>query len=201
MKLSCDRSAARHYADEQGKRYFSVSQVLDVLEPDKYKYVRPEVLQAKSELGTTLHLYFGLVLSARMGFCQMPPRPDGLLGGYFDGMVACIEQHNMVPIRIEEPSVWPGKPCAGCPDTLCYWGGKRIITLPDLKTTADEDMRSHKVQVTAYHRFEDYREARSLRIIYLRKDGTFDAPEVKPNPGYEAWFLNGLNVLVGRETL
>ena len=65
MNLIVHRGAPREYKDlDTGEEYFSVSQVLDVLEPDAFKYVSDEVLEATKRRGEKLHMFFSLILGA-----------------------------------------------------------------------------------------------------------------------------------------
>ena len=92
-------------------------------------------------------------------------------------------------------------PFAGTPDLLAWTNGngKRLLSLPDLKTGVKA--RWHRVQVQAYHRLDGYQEATALRLLYIHADGSEpDYLTVKRDPRDFAAFQSALNLLLWRES-
>ena len=197
MNLICTRGAAYEYTDQDtGKKYFSVSQVLDVLDPHAFDAVNAEVLAAAQDRGTALHVLFGLLLIARAGLCEQPERPSGDLGGYFDAMERFIAEKQPETIRVEEPSLNDRLRFAGTPDCLVTIA-KRVMLI-DLKTGGKRVV--HKTQLIAYRSMEGYGEAKQMGTLYVHKDGTYQLDMLdKPDEAFHlAWMQAGLSVLHGR---
>jgi len=198
VNLRCTRGEAREYKDlDTGKEYFSVSQCLNVLDPDAFESVPPEVLEAARQRGTDLHVIFGLLLLSRLNLCEKPERPSGKLGGYFDGMEKFIADHNPIPVRVEESSTNEKLGVAGTADCL-VWIGK-ILVLIDLKTGAKRAV--HKTQLVAgYRPMQGYTEAKKMATLYVHADGTYklDYVDRADEALHLAWFQAGVTVLNGR---
>lgn len=197
MNLKCERGEPFEYTDlDSGRKYFSVSQCLSVLDPHAFDSVPPEVLAAAQQRGTDLHVLFGLLLLSRLYLCEKPERPSGGLAGYFDAMEKFIAEHNPIPVRVEESSVNEAHRYAGTPDCLVLLG--KILVLIDLKTGGKRAV--HKTQLVAYRAMEGYTEAKKLATFYVHADGTYNLDYVpKADEALHlAWFQAGVAVLNGR---
>ena len=198
MNLKCERGAPFEYTDlDTGRKYFSVSQCLAVLDPHAFDSVPPEVLEAARQRGTDLHLIFGLLLLSRLNLCEKPERPTGELAGYFDGMEKFVAEHQPVPVRVEESSTNEKLGVAGTADCLVWLG--KILVLIDLKTGGKRAV--HKTQLVAgYRPMNGYSDAKKMATLYVRADGTYklDYVERVDEALHLAWFQAGLTVLNGR---
>lgn len=156
------------YTDrETRKSYVRVSTVLRVLDPEAFSDVDPDVLAAAQARGTTLHMYFALMLLAIEGLATWPARPDGVLGDYFDSLAAFVETHKPRPLRIEEPAINAKMGYAGQPDTECLLD--EVDSIIDLKTGGPRPV--HAVQLQAYKRLEGYGTAKRLYSLYATQQG------------------------------
>lgn len=195
MHLLCDRTATQQYTDPTtGKSYFSFSQVAQVLDPEVYSRIDPDVLGRAQVRGTRLHYLFAFLLGSRAGWCEAPEVPEEW-AGYYRAMVRWADAHHVSPMLIEEPSIW--QDCAGTPDAKVRYGSTGMVTLPDLKTGTIRS-RLHRVQVQVYSQMAEYRDCRQLVVLYVQPDGTYEEMIVQPDPFDLAWFGNGLAVLRGR---
>lgn len=193
MTLTVHRGELYEYRDERaGTSYYAVSQVLCVLDPDRYRWADVDSLRGARLRGERVHLLYSLLLGASVELVPAPERPIGEIGGYYDAIARFLADYRPVPVHIETPSVWPEATVAGKPDSAVLIDGVR--TLVEVKTTA-EPMRIHRVQVQMYHRLELYRDIAEMRLLYLRPDGSYCYERVNRHPTDEAAFLNAVSVL------
>lgn len=186
MILSCDRAQARHYADAT-RRYFAVSQVIDVLVGQRS--YPPDAAQR----GTDVHLICELELYRRYRSGPTPEVPD-VYAGYYRSFSAWLDAADLQPIEIEQARAHPQYPYAGTPDIVGVLAG--ALTVIDLKSGGPEPW--HAVQVQAYMRMVD-RAARGL-ILYLDRDG--GAPKtsiVRARSADWSAFVCALGILQWRE--
>jgi hypothetical protein len=193
--ITCDRAQRRHY-EQGGPRYYSVSQVLDVVSGGQHW-----ADQAAMDRGTALHRLFALSVAAYAGLCP-PPTVKPEYAGYHQSMQHWIGIAKPEPIDIEQRAVSTikGLPFAGTRDLLCWTHDrcKRVRLLLDLKSGQKEPW--HRIQVQAYGKLCP--EADRLALLYIHDDGSLPKYEVvKPNPRDWALFQNALSVLMGRETM
>lgn len=183
--LTCDRTQKRHYGDEQG-RYWSVSQVLDVLTGGAQWGEETD-----SQRGTDLHHIFALLLGAAVGWANRPEIPD-CYAGYVVAMQAWIACTHPQPEHLERPRKHIRLPYAGMPD---YQGVIQSHSgVLDLKTGVPQ--RWHAVQVRAYK--EMVGRADKMWLLYISKAGTYTMRSVRPNPHDWAGFCNALSILQWR---
>lgn len=198
MNLRCTRGAEREYKDlSTGREYFSVSQVLSVLDQNAFGSVPDAVLLAAQQRGVDLHVIFGLLLLSLKGLCVRPDKPTGKLAGYFDAMEMFIADHRPIPVRVEEPATNERLGVAGTPDCLVRIG--KILMLIDLKTGGKRAI--HNTQLAGgYHQMNGYREAKQMGTLYVRDDGTYTLEPLKKaeESFHVAWFQAGVSVLNGR---
>ena len=193
--LSVDRTAKRHYGDEAG-RYFSVSQVLDVVH-GKENWGSQEAM----DRGTNLHRIFALAVAAHAGLCDEPVVPSEY-EGYRKSMGLWISTANPDPIDIEQRAVSTlrGLPFAGTRDLYArvHDRSKLYRTLIDLKTGQPESW--HKIQVQAYGKLCPGVERHA--ILYIHEDGSMPTWKiVKPDPRDWAAFQAAVSLLQYREGL
>lgn len=189
-----DRSKPRQYG-AGATRYFSVSQVLQLLTGDSYIYGSPEAMQR----GTDLHAWFAWAMNMYAGNDGEEPalHPDYI--PYTSAIFAWMNHAKPLPMMIESPAIGVcGMPFAGTPDLLAsvQVGGVQKVALIDLKT--GQPSRSHKIQVQAYAKLEGYTGAEVLQVLYI-DSSTFKIVTVKKSPRDWAAFQSALNLLIWRE--
>lgn len=200
MKLLCVRGAPFEYKDlETGKTYFSVSQVLQVLDPDAFKGIDPFVLASAQDRGKDLHYLFALRLFAVMGINAPPARPTGIIGKFYDGIEAFVRERRPKPIKVEQASVNERDRYAGTADTECSLDGKPEHWILDLKSGPARAVHSAQL-IGGYKRLAGYERAKRFGSLYIRRNGTYRLEEHTNNHVDLAWFMGGLTVLNGRRT-
>jgi len=194
--VSVDRTQPRHYANN-GTRYYSVSQAVQVLTGEIYAYGSVEAMQR----GTDIHAWFAWAVNTYAGNEGEQPDLSADHQPYMQGVYDWIASAQPLPMMIEERAVSTvaGVPFAGTPDLLAsiMHGGKRKVALIDLKTGQPND--AHRIQVQAYHRLDGYDVAEVLVLLYVGKDG-FKTITVKKSPRDWAAFQAALSVLAWRES-
>lgn len=195
MKLVCTRGADYEYRDPAtGKQYFSVSQVLKVMDPDAFAGIDPYVMAAAQQRGTDLHTLFALTLLARQGLCEMPVRPTGIIGGYYGGIEKFMRERNPIPIRVEEPSINDQLQIAGTLDTECWLDKDDSIV--DIKTGLERGV--HSPQLHAYRRLKGHEKAKRLYSLYITKKGDYKLVEHTRDTVDWGGFMAALSVLQWR---
>lgn len=187
--LVCDRTQRRHYGDGE-RRYYSVSQVLDVL-LGRTSIDAPTPAMVR---GTDVHLICELELHRRYHGGPAPTIPAEY-AGYHRSFCGWLDRAELDPRDIEQPRAHAKFPYAGTPDLVAVLAG--AFTVIDLKSGGPEPW--HAVQLQAYMRMVD-RAARGL-ILYLDRDG--GAPKtriVRARSADWAAFQSALNILVWRES-
>lgn len=199
MNLVVTRGAPREYFDVDSQRLnFSASQILAVLDPHAFDDVDYETLEGAQYRGRRVHTLFARLLAWKAGL-MLQPTCDSGYQGYYDSMLALIEAERLEPLLVEHKDMDPKLPIAGTFDAKVLWGRERIITLTDLKT-GKQRRRAHKVQLQLYRRFPSCQDVKKMATIYAQKDGSKAQVEwVKRSAEDEAWMLNSLYVLMGRE--
>jgi hypothetical protein len=188
--LTCDRTQRRHYGDGE-RRYYAVSQVLDVL-LGRVGLSEPTPAMMR---GTDLHTICALEAGAAAGLCTRPNVPEGYLGPYA-GFCAWLRAQRPHILAIEQASRHPLLPYAGTPDLVCQIG--RTTYVLDMKTGAAQPW--HRLQVMAYARLELCPGAKPA-LLYLDADGKHPGIAC-PKPTRADWaaFQSALNILVWRES-
>lgn len=193
--IQIDRDQTRQYAKD-GQRYFSVSQVCAVITGEQ-----GHGSDADLQRGTDLHMIFALAVASFAGRCAPPVVPMEYQG-YYQSMCRWIDRWKPAPILIERPSISSvkGMPFAGTPDLLALLPAWHRAVLIDLKS--GQPAPWHRVQVQAYHKLIDYKQASKLCLLYIHPDGSEPAfLDVKKNPRDMAAFASALNLLTYREGL
>ena len=194
MQFTCVRGRQQEYQDETGKRYWSVSEVLSVIDPSAFAGVDPWVLASAQDRGSSLHVLFGLRLLAEIGLAEMPKRPSGIIGGYYDGIEKFVREQKPRAIRVEETSCNDTLGIAGTDDTECLLDN--IDSLIDLKTGPPRVV--HAAQLMAYKTMQGREQVKRLYSLYLNKHGDYKLEPHKPDAILWALFQAGLTVLQGR---
>lgn len=196
MQLTCTRGAAQEYHDPQtGKSYFSVSQVLTVMDPDAFAGVEPAVLAAAQERGKNLHVLFGLRLLAEGGYADPPARPAGIIGKYYDGIEKFIRERKPKPIKVEQPSINDSFGIAGTLDTESEID--RDDWIIDLKTGIARPV--HSAQLHAYKKLKGHEKARRLGSLYINRKGDYKLVEHTTDVIDWAGFMGAVTVLQWRK--
>lgn len=194
--VSVDRTQLKQY-EANGTRYYSVSQVVQILTGETYAYGNAEAMQR----GTDIHAWFAWAVNAYAGNDAEQPDLSADHQPYMQGIYDWIAVAKPLPMMTEERAVStvPGFPFAGTPDLLSSinHGGKRKVALIDLKTGQPND--GHRIQVQAYSRLVGYTGAEVLVLLYVNKDG-FNTVTVKKSPRDWAAFQSALSVLMWRES-
>lgn len=194
--VSVDRAQPRQYQAE-GRRYFSVSQVCQVLTGDTYAYGSVEAMQR----GTDLHAWFAWAVMTYAGNDVEQPDLAEEHAPYIQPIYDWLAYAKPLPIRVEDPSVCTvaGLPYAGTPDLLASVtvGEKRKVALIDLKTGQPND--AHRIQVQAYAHLSGYTGAEALQVLYIAPNG-FKVVTVKKSQRDWAAFQAALSVLTWRES-
>lgn len=199
MNLTCDRSIPRNYQDETGRRYWAVSEVLNVLDPDRFAMVGKDVLNKALARGTQVHKIFEAILATRAGlkgYAFTVKGVPGPLRGYASGLYDWADKHRVMPRLIEKSSRWQKWGVAGTADCEIYYDGARHTIIGELKSGIEE--RLNRVQVQVYGQMEDYLGAKEYLLIYIDKEGVVKERWVERNPHDIAWFQAGVGVLNGR---
>jgi len=194
MTLTVTRGAHAEYQDEKGGKYFSCSQVLKALDPNAFTNVDPFILAAAGMRGEKLHLLLALTLMAHAGACEMPLRPTGIVGRYYEGIEKFCQDRNPQAIQVEQSSVNRKMGYAGTPDAECIIDG--VDCLIDLKTGPPR--ATHAAQLHGYKRMEGYAKVKKLYSLYITKDGRYKFIEHTTEIVAWSWFQAGLSVLRGR---
>lgn len=168
MNYTVTRGAPAEYQDEQGRQYFSVSQHIEVLDPNAFSGVSPHVLAAAGMRGEQLHVYFALMVLSINGIAQWPVRPVGPLAKTFDSIarwVECLRPKVLPSLPPETPVGDARLRMAGTPDLPCFLDDD--ISIVDLKNGMKRAV--HSAQLHAYKRICGLN-AR-LFSLYSRPDG------------------------------
>jgi len=193
MIYACDRTRPQHYeATATGRRYWSVSEVRAVMDPDAFAYVTPEVLEAAGERGRRLHTYFAVLLYHKLG--KSGP-PDEVRGdeGYCAAIRRAVEELKLEPLLIEHTSANDQLGYAGTFDFLGRLYGKPRRWLLDLK--GGVETKTDAVQTMAYRKTTDGAQARTCGDLYVQADGMYRLIE-RPFESREwAGFLAGVALL------
>ena len=199
IHLACTRGATFEYTNtETGAQYFSVSQVLDVLDPHAFEDVEYELLEGASYRGARIHHIFSKLLASQIGIWTKEIECPEQFRGYVRSLVRWIQENQVKPRKIEQASHDPLWPVAGRPDCEILYGPRMLEVLVDLKTGKGV-RRAHRVQLQAYRRMKGYSHLTRMMTLYAQQDGSKAKEEwCERNPHDEAWFLNAVNVLIGR---
>lgn len=176
MKLTVTRGAKAEYQDETGRGYFSVSQHIQILDPDAFSGVSPAVLAAAGMRGEKLHVYFALMVLAVNGVVPWPDRPlFGPLMKRFDSMARWVEKYRpkTLPAFPPETSVASVKlKTAGTPDLPCLL--EDDLAIIDLKNGIPRAV--HSVQLHAYKKLCDISGLKRVMSLYSQADGSIAMP-------------------------
>ena len=196
MKLTCTRGAAYEYQDPQTKRqYFSVSQVLQVLDADAFSGVDPFILAAAQDRGRDLHVIFALRMLAAVNLGPMPKYPSGVIGKYCLGIEKFAQERKPRPIRVEAQGFNDKLKTAGTLDLECWLDDTDSIL--DLKSGPERAVHSAQL-IGGYKRMTGSEKARRFYSLYITRDGKYHLEEHTHNHIDQSWFDAGLSVLNGR---
>ena len=198
MKLLCVRGRQQEYEDPNTKtRYWSVSEVLKVLDPKAFEGVDPFVLAAAQTRGTDLHVLFALTMLWRIGTGAKPIIPGGTIGKYYAGIEKFQLRHKPIPIRVEAQGINDKLKTAGTLDFHGTIDDEPTEWIIDLKTGPPRAVHSAQL-IGGYKRLSGSEKAKRFGSLYIRKDGTYKLVEHTHSHIDWAWFMGGLSVLNGR---
>lgn len=184
--ITCDRSAKRHYGDEEG-RYWSVSQVCEVV-AGKCDYYAP----GSADRGQDIHDIFALAVGHSIGLCDAPDVPEGY-AGYYSAILKWIEFAKPKPWGLERMKRHATLPYAGRADFVGMIGEEFGVL--DLKSGVPAAW--HRLQLHGYQKMFD--KASRMWVLYVNDDGTFKQVPIKLSARDWAAFQNGLSILQWRE--
>ena len=184
--LTCDRSQARQYGDEQG-RYWSVSQVCEAVTGDR-GFMNPEALQR----GTDVHLIFSLAVGHAQGWCNLPTVP-AVYDGYYRVIMEWIEEFQPKPLSLEKQIKHASLCYAGRTDFVGMIGEEFGIV--DLKTGPSE--KWHRLQLHGYQKAID--RAAKMWTLHIDNGVSKRMHPIKYSARDWAAFQNGLSILKWRE--
>lgn len=196
MTFLTHRGQPHEYEEtESGVKLFSVSQVRKVMD-DNMSRVPAYMLEPARLRGTLLHQRFWRMLAWRAGLCDFPPLITAY-PGQCKAMDEWADFNQVLPVKLEEPSMNAKLGYAGCVDTQCLYGASQILTLADLKSGGEQV--TDPAQLLAYDEMEGYR-SEQLLDLYVHSDGTYTEKWVtkKDKITQWPWFLSALNVLRAR---
>ena len=171
-----------------------VSQALRVLE-DSYAGVPQYALDVAAERGTALHRLCLTYLASLDGVHDAPvPTPP--YEAPYQAFVKWVTDHGVLSVAIEQASQNDKHGYCGTPDAMVIYRG--AYTIIDLKFTASV-LRINRVQIQAYRRLDDYKEATQAIILHIDpRTGHLKQETVKSNLRDWSAFLNALSVLKWR---
>lgn len=197
MKLLCVRGRQQEYEDADTQhRYWSVSEVLTVLDPEAFNGIDPFVLATAQQRGSNLHVLFALRLLAEKGIGAPPKPPEGIIGKYYAGIEQFVRERKPKPRKVEQSSLNDVYKYAGTLDTESTLDDLPDAWVIDLKTGPERAV--HSAQLHAYKHLKGHEKAKRLGSLYIRKNGTYRLVEHTHNHVDLAWFHAGLTVLNGR---
>lgn len=196
MTLTCDRTAKKHYRNELGTEYFSVSQIRQAMF-NPYVGLPESVLEQARRRGVLLHARFWKMLGARAGLCAFPPILEEY-AGQCRAMDEWAERNAVEPIRLEEASVCQRYGFAGTPDAQVRYGTRGLVAIVDLKSGAK--VPTDGAQILLYQQMEGYQRSKLLLDLYVTEDG-YKEVQQKPDPHILAAALSALNLLKWRASL
>lgn len=195
MKLLCTRGAPYEYQDPTtGKRYYSVSQVLTVLDPDAFKGIDPFILASAQQRGTDLHVLFALTMLWSIGKAAKPIIPPGTIERYYRGITKFRIERKPVPIRVEAQGINDKLQTAGTLDFHGLIDDRPEEWVIDLKTGPERAV--HSVQlIGGYKRLSGSEKAKRFGSLYITRNGDYDLVEHTHNHVDQSGFDGGLVTL------
>ncbi len=196
MNLLTKRGAPYEYVDtDSGKAFFSVTQVRRCMH-DTYAGIPLEALEPARLRGERLHTYFWMTLAHRAGV-RARPEIIAEYPGYCAAIDCWAALNDVIPLQVEKKSANLKLGIAGCLDTRCLYGPKRIVTLVDLKTGLAT--LTDAAQLLCYESMEGNKSER-LIDLYIQEDGSYKQAVVTRKEKVEQWpaVLNAVNLLKWR---
>jgi hypothetical protein len=195
MKLICTRGFQYEYIDpETRKQYFSVSQVLQVMDPDAFAGIDPFILAAAQDRGKDLHILFALTMLWIKGIGEKPIIPGGTIGKYYMGITKFMAERKPRAIRVEAQGVNDKLKTAG---TLDFHGTLDDIPtewIIDLKTGPERAVHSAQL-IGGYKRLSGSEKAKRFASLYITKTGTYHLQEHTHDHVDQAGFDGALTTL------
>jgi hypothetical protein len=193
MNLITRRGEPCEYHDlDSGEDFFSVTQVRRCMH-DSYADIPHDVLEPARLRGERLHTFFWKLLGYRAGVCDRPAViPE--YRGYCVAIDGWAMKHDIIPLEVEKKSANLKLGVAGCLDTRCLYGPKRVVTLTDLKSGGET--LTDAVQLLAYDTMEGNK-SQQLLDLYVLEDGSYEERWVTNKDKRMQWpaFLNAVNLL------
>lgn len=169
-----------------------VTEILKIME-DAYGDVPKEALQRAAERGSALHGLCCQHLASMMGLCPRPSEIEAEHVAAYEGFLAWVHKHDVVPYVVEQLSVNEKDGYTGTPDALVQYVDGRLV-LVDLKFTS-AILRLNRVQVQAYSKLDGFTRAQKLILLHINPlTGEWEEIEVKHNPRDWAAFRSALSI-------
>lgn len=132
------------YRDQKGRAYPSVTTVIKDAGFIDLSMIKPDVLEAKRDLGSRVHEACALYDEGNLAECPADCQP------YLNGWIKFREENPLVFTAIELPLIHVGSGFAGTPDRVGYWlkRSRGAYFVLDIKTCQSDP--SHGVQTAAY---------------------------------------------------
>jgi hypothetical protein len=193
MPIIVERGAKQEYVDtEDGRRYFSVSQVRQVVHNPTIG-IPSDVLEQARQRGAILHQRFWRLLASKVKLVEHPQIVPGL-EGYCAAMDTWALEHLVEPISLEEIVVSKTHGYAGQKDATIYYGKAGWRVLVDLKT--GQPTVTDTMQLLAYNEASSTRLSRMMDL-YIFANGSYHEKWVTMQDKIKHFppFLNAISLL------
>lgn len=195
----CERGRQQEYERRTtGRRYWSVSEVLHVLDPHAFDDADPYKLAQAQERGTDIHVLLGLYLLWLRKLGAKPARPSGILAPYYDAIEKFAYERKPYPEKIEDQGCNERDGVVGTVDTQARLDDQETLWTIDAKTGGPRAVHAAQL-VGGYKHLSGYEQSKRFASLYLKNDGNYKFVEHTYNMVVHNWFQGGLTVLNGRK--
>jgi hypothetical protein len=183
--MNYDSKTHTYYLD--GIKIPSVTQVLKVLNPNKYKHVKKDYLLYKADIGTKAHKIIEEYIKGDYDWTNYDSRATNYLTSY----KRFTEEYNAKPLFSELMLIDRDLKFGGTLDLVMESYGQTLLV--DIKTC--KFSKEHYIQVSAYKYLFDkyYRYVNKCCILYLEYDNYY-VKEVDNTDYYFEVFQSLLNI-------
>lgn len=172
-----------------GVKLPGVTTVLRVIDPDPFRYVPPDVLERKRQIGIALHA--AIELDARNALDLDTLAPE--IASYFQGWLDFKHRTGFVVLETERARASERYGYAGTPDLIGVTTNDHQQWLLDAKSVATLSPLT-AIQTAAYHGLVDQKTFTMRRgALWLKPTGTFEIREYQGGGDMQT-FLAALQV-------